>query len=183
MFKILGKGGHSNGIIWEEREGLPPCSDRRRLLPPQNCCRSDARSDRPRTSPTSDARCASSRSGRGALPFRAGALPRFQHPWHVVAPSSLAARKPRLDLLEQPAVPVRILERGKRKVGTTLRVTPNDAWVFHGVVEGATGIVKNLAHVDALGGQVVTGGIDVVHRQDRRDDRTRLGGSDPLCRK
>src|SRR5215467_7522589 len=38
-----------------------------------------------------------------------------------------AAGKPRLDLLEQPAVPVRILERGKRVVGTTLRVAPADA--------------------------------------------------------
>src|SRR5437868_14691534 len=41
----------------------------------------------------------------------------------------LAAGKPRLDLLEQPAVPVRILERGKRVVGTTLRIAPADAWV------------------------------------------------------
>src|SRR5262245_12491628 len=45
-----------------------------------------------------------------------------------------AAWKPRLDLLEQPAVPVRILERGEREVGTTLRVTPADAWVLHGVI-------------------------------------------------
>src|SRR5580700_6490194 len=29
---------------------------------------------------------------------------------------------PRRDLLDQPAVPVRILKRGKRAVGTTLRV-------------------------------------------------------------
>src|ERR1044071_5310678 len=47
----------------------------------------------------------------------------------------LAARKPRGDLLEQPAVPVRVLERGKREVGTTLRVGPADARVLHGVVE------------------------------------------------
>lgn len=85
----------------------------------------------------------------------------------MVPSSSLAAWKPRLDLLEQPAVPVRILERGKRIVGTTLRVAPGNAWVLHGVVEGAAGIVKNLAHVDALGDQVVAGGIDVMYRQDR----------------
>src|SRR5437868_5583920 len=30
----------------------------------------------------------------------------------------LTTGKPRLDLLEQPSVPVRILERGKREVGT-----------------------------------------------------------------
>src|SRR5215207_698125 len=32
----------------------------------------------------------------------------------------LAAGKPRLDLLKQPAVPIRVLERGKRVIGTTL---------------------------------------------------------------
>src|SRR5215475_10323775 len=32
----------------------------------------------------------------------------------------LAAGKPRRDLLEQPAIPVRIIERGERVVGTTL---------------------------------------------------------------
>jgi hypothetical protein len=37
-----------------------------------------------RTSPTSDARHASSRSGRGALPSLGGALPRLQRPWPVV---------------------------------------------------------------------------------------------------
>src|SRR5262245_46194630 len=47
----------------------------------------------------------------------------------------LAARQPRLDLLQQPAVPVRILERGERVVGTTLGVAPDDAGVLHGVVE------------------------------------------------
>ena len=88
VYGILGSCGQSNGIIGEEREGPPPCSDRRRLMPPLDCCRSDVRSDRMRTSPTSDARRASSRSGRGALPSRGGALPRLQHPWSVVASSS-----------------------------------------------------------------------------------------------
>jgi hypothetical protein len=41
--------------------------------------------------------------------------------------------------------------------------------------------VENLAHVDAAGDQVVAGGVDVVHRQDRAVDRARLGGSDPLA--
>jgi hypothetical protein len=56
----------------------------------------------------------------------------------------LAAGKPRRDLLEQPAIPVRILERGKRVVGTTLRVTSGDARVVNGVVEGAASVVENL---------------------------------------
>src|SRR5262249_15407673 len=45
----------------------------------------------------------------------------------------LAAGKPLLDLLEQPAVTVRIFERSEREVGTTLRVAPTDAWVLDGV--------------------------------------------------
>jgi len=40
--------------------------------------------------------------------------------------------------------------------------------------------VENFAHVDAVGDQVVAGGVDVVHRPDRAVDRARLGGSDPL---
>src|SRR4029453_3130713 len=48
----------------------------------------------------------------------------------------LASGKPSRDLLEQPTVPVRFLERGKREIGTTLTVAPADAWVLHGVVEG-----------------------------------------------
>ena len=76
--------GHSNGIIVEERGGPPPYSDQRLLLPPPDCCRSDARSDKARTSPTIDAQRASSRSRRGALPSHGGALPRSQRPWPVV---------------------------------------------------------------------------------------------------
>jgi hypothetical protein len=56
-----------------------------------------------------------------------------------------------------------------------LRVPSSYTWVLHGVVERAAGIVENLAHVDAVGNQVVTGGVDVVHRQDRAVDRARLG--------
>ena len=62
-----------------------------------------------------------------------------------------------------------------------MRVAPADAWVLHGVVKGAAGIVENLAHVDAAGDQVVAGGVDVVHRQDRGVDRAWLGRSDPLA--
>ena len=51
------------------------------------------RSDRARTSPTSDARRASSRSGRDVLPSRGGALPRLQRPWPVVASNSTRGRE------------------------------------------------------------------------------------------
>src|SRR6516225_5029982 len=91
------------------------------------------------------------------------------------------AGKPRLDLLEQPAVPIRILERGKRVVGTTLRVAPADAWVLHGVVEGAAGVVEDLAHVNPAGDQVVAGGVDVVHGEDQAVHRARRGRRDSLA--
>ena len=68
-----------------------------------------------------------------------------------------AAGKPRLDLLEQPAVPVWILKRGKREVGTIFRIAPSDARVLQGVVEGAAGVMEYLAHVDAAGDQVARG--------------------------
>src|SRR5437763_6981368 len=81
------------------------------------------------------------------------------------------------DFLEKPAVPVWILKRGKREVGTTLRVAPSDARVLDCIVEGAAGVVEHLADVDATGDQVLAGGIDIVHSEDQFD-RARLGRSD-----
>src|ERR1700722_4603032 len=85
-----------------------------------------------------------------------------------------AAGKPRRDLLEQPAVPVRILKQGKREVGTTLWVAPAHARVLTGL-EDAAGVVKDLAHVDAAGDQVGAGGVEVAHREDQAVGQTRLG--------
>src|SRR5204863_8007289 len=73
-----------------------------------------------------------------------------------------AAGKARRDLLEQPAIPVWILKRGKREVGTTFRVAPSDARVLHGVVEGTAGVVEDLADVNAAIDQVLAGGVDVI---------------------
>src|SRR4030095_13232531 len=56
-----------------------------------------------------------------------------------VLPLPFAAGKARSELLEQRAVPVWILERGKREVGTTLRVTPSDVRVLHSVIKWAAG--------------------------------------------
>src|SRR6266480_787180 len=70
-------------------------------------------------------------------------------------------RKARRDLLEQPAVPVWILKRGKREVGTTFRVAPGDARVLYGIVKGAAGVVEDLAHFDAAAAQLLAGGHDV----------------------
>src|SRR4030095_12918734 len=70
------------------------------------------------------------------------------------------------DLLQQPAVAVWILKRGKREVGTTFRVTPSDARVLHSVIKWAAGVVEDLAHVDAAADQLVAGGVEVVHGED-----------------
>ena len=115
LLSIVAQGvpGNSNGITGEEREGPPPCSDRQRLLPHLDCYRSDAHSNRARTSPTNDARHASSQSGHvlcglAEEPYQDCNIRGL---WsHQV---SLAARKSSLDLSEQPAVPIWILERGK----------------------------------------------------------------------
>src|SRR5438132_13842789 len=85
-----------------------------------------------------------------------------------------AAAKSRRDLLEKPAVPIWILERGKREVGATLRVAPADARVLYGVVEGAAGVVEDVAHLDAVGNQVVAGDVDIVDGEDQDVRRARL---------
>ena len=86
----------------------------------------------------------------------------------------LATGKSRCDLLKQPLVSVRILERGKLEVRTTLRVAPADAWIVHGVVEGTACVVEDFAHVNAACDQVVAGGVDVVHGEDEAVRRVAL---------
>src|SRR4051812_39623694 len=75
---------------------------------------------------------------------------------HGLAFLPLAAREPLLDFLKLPTVPVRILKRGKRVVGTTFRVPPGDTRVLHGVVERAGSVVEDLTDVNPAGDQVVT---------------------------
>src|SRR4029077_7500127 len=91
-----------------------------------------------------------------------------------------AAGKACRDLLQQPAVPVWILKRGKREVGTTFRVPPSHARVLDRVVEGAAGVVEDLADVDAAGDQAVAGCVNVLHREDQFR-RARRGRSDSLA--
>src|SRR5437764_3452019 len=86
-----------------------------------------------------------------------------------------AAGNSLLDLLEQPFIPVRIFERGKRVVGTTLRISPGAAWVFRGVVEHAVGVMKDFAHFDAVIDQVSARGVDVVYGEDEVVSPARLG--------
>src|SRR6185503_13642888 len=79
----------------------------------------------------------------------------------------LAARKSRSDLLEQPAVTVRILERRKREVRTTFGISPGGAWVLHGVVEWTSDEMEDLAHFDAARHQVVSRDVNVVYGKDQ----------------
>ena len=62
-----------------------------------------------------------------------------------------AAGKARRNLLEQPAVSVWILKRGKREVGTTFGVASGGARVRDQVNEGAGSVVEDLAHLDSAG--------------------------------
>ena len=62
-------------------------------MPLSDCCHYDAHLDTARTSPTNDARRASSRSCRDVRPSRGGVLPRLQRPWPVVASSSTHDRE------------------------------------------------------------------------------------------
>src|SRR5262245_4925100 len=93
----------------------------------------------------------------------------------------LTAWKPRRDLLEQPAVPVRVFERSEREVGTAFRVAPVDPRVLHGGVEGASGIVEDLAHLDAAGGEIGAGRGDVVYGEDQAGPRAGLWRHDSLA--
>src|ERR1700674_3224634 len=91
-----------------------------------------------------------------------------------------ATGKPRRDFLEQPTVPVRILARGERKVGTAFRVVPGDARVLRGVVERPAGVMEDLADADAAADQIVAGSVDVIHGEDQLR-RTRPGRRDSLA--
>src|SRR5262245_15207316 len=84
---------HSNAIIVEEHEGPRPCSDRRLLLPPPDCRRSDARSGRTRTSPTSDVQHESSRIGHDAAPSREGARQGLRRQLLVLASTPIRDRE------------------------------------------------------------------------------------------
>src|SRR5262249_8841947 len=92
-----------------------------------------------------------------------------------------ATGKARRDLLEQPAVSVWILKRGKREVGPTLRVAPRRARVLHDIVERAAGVVEDFADVDTAGDQVLAGSVDVIHGEDEVS-RARLGRRDSLAK-
>src|SRR5215471_13535846 len=77
----------SSGVIAKEHEGPPPCSGRLWRRPRPDCCRSDARLGRTRTSPTSYAWRASSRTGHGAPTFRGGVLQGLRRRGTLLSPT------------------------------------------------------------------------------------------------
>src|SRR5437868_4938167 len=75
--------------------------------------------------------------------------------------------QPTRDLLQEPAVPVWVLERGKRVIGTALRVSAADAWVLHRIVKGAAGVVEDAANVRALRDQLLARSVNVIDGEDQ----------------
>src|SRR5262249_37201681 len=71
------------------------------------------------TSPTSRAARQPPRTSRDARTFREAALPGKRRPSSVLP---FPAGEPRLDLLEQPGIAIRIAERGVGLVGASLRI-------------------------------------------------------------
>jgi hypothetical protein len=113
-----------------------------------------------------------------------------------------ATGQPRCDLLEQPAVAIRILERRKRAVASMLGISPADAHApkqvrLVGTGVHTVGVVEHLADLDAATKQVFAGGLDVGDDQVQtlrgagcgggdigaEDDRTSGGGVNWITRK
>src|SRR5262245_44694350 len=76
-------------FILKRHCGPLPCSARRPLRPPRDCCRSDVRSNRARTSPTSYVWHAFFRTGHGSALSRAEALRELQCPCLVRVSTSI----------------------------------------------------------------------------------------------
>src|ERR1700722_11019339 len=79
------------------------------------------------------------------------------------------------NLLEDPAVTVRIAEGGVRGVTFPLRIWATDQTFRAGVVEYPTGVVKKLADLDATAKQFVADGLDVGDDQVQPPRRTGRG--------
>ena len=89
--------------------------------------------------------------------------------------------QPRRDLLEQPAVAVRIAERSERTIAAMvgIRATDSNPSKQVGLVRASVrtaGAVEDLADLDAPTEQLFAGGLDV------RDDQVQaLGGTGPAA--
>ena len=82
---------------------------------------------------------------------------------HAAEPAS---GKPRLDLLEHPAVAVGIVERGKREIGATFRIRPRHASLRPGEMEAALEM-EHLTHVDPVADELGACCVDVVDHEQQ----------------
>lgn len=80
--------------------------------------------------------------------------------------SAYQSGQPRSDLLEQPAIAIRIAERGERAVTASGRLRAAEAALLVGMMEGATDIMERLAHVGTAGCEIGARGLDVSHEGD-----------------
>ena len=98
------------------------------------------------------------RSARPATRRRARSR-RSRCPWRS------AAREAGPDLLQQPAVAVRIAERGERAVVGVFRQPPPDARLAPGVMEYPGRVVERRRDLDPARGELGAGGVEVVDRE------------------
>src|SRR6266851_349542 len=84
----------------------------------------------------------------------------------------LPARKARRDLLDQPAVAVRVAERDERAVALVIRSRA-------GYPPPGPGVVEYLAHLGAAAGELGPGRVDVGDGQLQAVCRARCGRGDP----
>src|SRR5262245_9582524 len=79
------------------------------------------------------------------------------------------------DFLQQPAVAVRIAERGERGITAPLRIRAAERRLSR------TGTVDHFAHVDAATDELGTRGHDIGHDEVKSACRARWGRGDPFA--
>jgi len=84
-----------------------------------------------------------------------------------------ASGQPGGDLLQEPAVAVRVAERQERAVAGALRIRSGNPGVGPAVVEDAAGVVEDLARLGSAPFELVVRGLDVVDDQVQALGRAR----------
>ncbi len=119
------------------------------------------------------------RRGRFVLTMaRLGFSQQLPHRRDVDAAES-SSRKPRGDLLKQPAVAVRIVEGREREIGATFRVAAGRVSAGPYVQKVALK-VEHFADVDAASNQLCACGLEVVDDKERALNRSWYGSREPL---
>src|SRR5258708_7977984 len=89
-----------------------------------------------------------------------------------------ASGQPHGDLLEQPAVAVRIAERGERGVTAPRRIRAAEAAFRAGMVEYTADVVEHVAHLDTALDELGARRLDVGHDEMEPLGRARHGRRD-----